>query len=215
HRGPRKRRRSNPDCSPRKLPDPQGFYRQRRAQVSKSDPLLRACPPKTRFACRWDDGSCPRSNRKIPTAVRHRQHRTYNNRRPDFREQTQAAAEFCRRTFPPFPCLSPANRCDQSNAFSCSDSQSHRLAIQLLVIAKVGRAVLCVPIAIHGAHSPRRASCMTCPTKTPTGPIPLQTAPKSVSVFLSWLPATTSDRSLTPYPTRNVPASSAYWEFAG
>src|SRR6185295_920093 len=89
-----------------------------------------ACPPRTRFACRWDDGSCPRSNRKIPTAVRHRQHRTYNNRRPDFREQTQAAAEFSRRTFPPFPCLSPANRCDQSNAFSFCDSQSHSEAVQ-------------------------------------------------------------------------------------
>ena len=71
-----------------------------------------------------------------------------NNRRPDFREQTQAAAEFCRRTFPPFPCLSPANRCDQSNAFSFCDSQSRRVEIQSRVSAKVGRTVLCAPIAM-------------------------------------------------------------------
>src|SRR5439155_11444206 len=60
HRGLRKRKRNNPDCSPRKLPAPQGFSRQRRARVSKSDPLLRAGPPKTRFALRWGEGSSPR-----------------------------------------------------------------------------------------------------------------------------------------------------------
>jgi hypothetical protein len=48
--GLRKRRRSNPDCSPYKLLAPQGFARQRRPRVSQSDPLLRACPPKTRSA---------------------------------------------------------------------------------------------------------------------------------------------------------------------
>ena len=41
--------------------------------------------------------------------------------------ETEAAAEILRRTFPPFPCLSPANRCDQSNAFSFCDSQSRRV----------------------------------------------------------------------------------------
>src|SRR5918996_3041716 len=66
-------------------------------------------------------------------------------------------------------------------------------AFNCLRWTKVARAVLCAPIM------------------RPTEEI----APKSVSAFLSWLPATTPDRSLAPYPTRNVPASSAHWEFSG
>ena len=43
-----------------------------------------------------------------------------------FRERIQAVAKISHKTFSPFPCLSPANRCDRSNAFSFCDSQSHR-----------------------------------------------------------------------------------------
>ena len=76
-----------------------------------------------------------------------------------FMNEPKLRQKFCRRTFPPFPCLSPANRCDQSNAFSFCDSQSPRVEIQSRVSAKVGRAVLCAPIAIknigaHGSDAP-------------------------------------------------------------
>src|SRR5262249_31523886 len=34
------------------------------------------------------------------------------------------------KTLSPFSCLSPANRCDRSNAFSCVDLQPHGAALQ-------------------------------------------------------------------------------------
>src|SRR5437763_14391436 len=63
-------------------------------------------------------------------ACRYRQHKTYRNLRPGFREQIQVAAEIFRRTSLPHSCLSPANQCDRSNASSFSDSQLLRVTIQ-------------------------------------------------------------------------------------
>ena len=134
-----------------------------------------------------------------------------------FRERIQAVAKIFGKTSSPFPRLSPANRCDRSNAFSFCDSQRHRQAIQSLVIAKVGRPVPCAPIAIKnlGAHRVTRPTTDASQTKTDGDLIQRRSAPESVSAFVTWLPATTSGRSLAPYPTRNVPASSAHWGFAG
>ena len=73
---------------------------------------------------------------KIPAADRYLQHRTYENRRRDFRERIQPEAEIFRRTFWQLPCLSPVNRCDQNTAFSSSQFESHWLTIQFCVICK-------------------------------------------------------------------------------
>src|SRR5882762_9745033 len=67
-------------------------------------------------------------------ACRDRQHKKYGNLRPGFRGQIQAAAEISRRSFLPPPCLSPANRCDPSNASSFCDSQLVRVTIQSFVM---------------------------------------------------------------------------------
>src|SRR4051812_24325431 len=74
-------------------------------------------------------------------ACRHQRNRTYGIARL-FREQIRAVAELFGKTLSPFPCLSPANRYDRSNAFSFCDSRSHSLAIQLLAIGKAERSGL-------------------------------------------------------------------------
>src|SRR6476620_6406031 len=55
---------------------------------------------------------------------RRRRKRKYGSIARVFRERIQAVTKIFRKTFSPFPCLSPANRCDQSNAFSCVRSST-------------------------------------------------------------------------------------------
>src|SRR2546423_13833478 len=79
-------------------------------------------------------------------ACRRQPNRTYGIARV-FREQIRVVAEIFGKTLSQFPCLSPANRCDRSNAFSSCDSGSHRLAIQLFQIDKAERSGLrAIPI---------------------------------------------------------------------
>src|SRR3954454_19612135 len=91
-------------------------------------------------------------------ACRHQRNRTYGIAR-FFREQIRAVAELFGKTLSQFPCLSPANRYDRSNAFSSCDSRLHSIAIQLLAIDKAERSGLCANrdwanIRIYGVPRP-------------------------------------------------------------